>query len=663
MSKRNEDSVERFFQKAVTQDDIPFRESDWQKMEKMLDERDAKAAAVRASHLRRAAYSLLILALIIPAAVYWLMPGDKTGAHQPEQAQVTGAETSGTAVTEPNPAHQVPAASSQQGNATATPQVSRHASTETQLHTDQSNPEGTTALPADTHEVNSNTNSVTSARPEKIQTLPSPPANQQNLAPPANAKGKAAVSSERQRYNALRNRSASTEHTGSSTQSQPASKEKASNRQQQAGISSPSSDISEAALNQTSARQLSETDGAVSPADEDKANTLNASSSIDEGSEKHSAALREAPLTAETPQVKPSDEKSDDTRGNTLNNGNTISDSKQTFPGTTPVVTRQQQDAPTNAVLPNAALPIEKHDDAGHAELVKSDDEHMREIRSNTPLQTENLVVKQPDGNITSVGTQPDRNSDSPVALTEAQEEVTADKPEKALSTDSIAERTSKKEEVLPEKNTVPSRWNVALVVAPDFTSTAMERYTAPGNAYGLTIGYRFFRRFSVSTGVIRTSKRYVGYGSEYDPPDGYWLNRTKGIIPDEISGKCKIIEIPLMVQYQFRTRTRSYFYAAAGVSSYILKSEAYKYSFENPPAGAAQGWSTSKSSTYPFAIGHISLAYERKVLPWLGIGLEPFLKIPFGGIGWSNVNLYSTGLFVNVRYIILKRETVSARK
>jgi hypothetical protein len=201
------------------------------------------------------------------------------------------------------------------------------------------------------------------------------------------------------------------------------------------------------------------------------------------------------------------------------------------------------------------------------------------------------------------------------------------------------------------EEHQMFSRWNVALAFAPDFSTTELNRYSAPGDAYGINLGFNISRRFSISTGVLKSSKRYEGYGSEYQPPEGYWQRRTNGVVPNEVKGNCTILEFPITVQYQLNTNSRHRIFAAAGVSSYYMLDEAYYYQFEDPNPGAAESWSSDEPSSYSFAVGHLSAGYERQLSRNISIGIEPFLKIPFAGIGWTNIELFTTGAYLNVRY------------
>jgi hypothetical protein len=200
------------------------------------------------------------------------------------------------------------------------------------------------------------------------------------------------------------------------------------------------------------------------------------------------------------------------------------------------------------------------------------------------------------------------------------------------------------------------SKWSVFISLAPDFSSTGFGQFSAPGSAYGFQIGYQLFSKISLHTGLIRTSKKYKSDGADYHPPEGYWSYRTNGVVPDKIKGQCAVWEIPLWVQVDLRQREQSRFYVSAGASGYLMTSESYDYSFKTENPGAAKGWSSTESDTYPLAVGHLSAGYERNITPAIGLGIEPFIKIPFGGMGWSKVNLFTTGFYVNVRYRFLKR-------
>jgi hypothetical protein len=211
----------------------------------------------------------------------------------------------------------------------------------------------------------------------------------------------------------------------------------------------------------------------------------------------------------------------------------------------------------------------------------------------------------------------------------------------------------SLQEESTRHKNKVKlsSRWSLGLLFAPEFSTTRLNHYSTPGESLGLRIGYQFSNRFSVNTGIIRSSKKYKDDAGEYNTNPNYWKNRTNGVIPEEINGQCLVLEIPLDLQFDVIRTQKSRVYASAGMSSYFMLSQSYRYKFEAPNPGADSGWSTSKSESYWFGVGIISAGYERNIHPALMIGLEPYLKVALTEVGWPNINLLSTGAYVTLRY------------
>jgi hypothetical protein len=200
-------------------------------------------------------------------------------------------------------------------------------------------------------------------------------------------------------------------------------------------------------------------------------------------------------------------------------------------------------------------------------------------------------------------------------------------------------------------------RLSLLLSIAPDFSTVAFDYYTDPGQSFGLMVNYHIKRSWSFSAGVVKSFKKYVGDGEDYTPPSGYWRNNTNGIIPETVNGSCNILEIPIMVQYTVANKGKNRFLVGAGASSYIMLNEAYKYNFEQPNPGAKKGWSSQKNSALFFNVINVTAGFEHRIFPGFMMGIEPYLKIPIEGIGWSDLKLYSVGASFTLRYIILNQK------
>jgi hypothetical protein len=212
------------------------------------------------------------------------------------------------------------------------------------------------------------------------------------------------------------------------------------------------------------------------------------------------------------------------------------------------------------------------------------------------------------------------------------------------------------------EEHVSMPRLSLLLSFAPDFSSTTISDYTAPGKAFGAMVHYHLWNRWTVSAGVIKNHKTYTGAGEDYQPPRGYWKYYTNGVIPETIDGSCSILEFPVMIQYTIVQNGKNKWVAGAGASSYTMLSESYRYNFGAPNPGAKSGWDSKQSSRSIFNMLNLTMGYERRVLPGLMIGLEPYVKLPLEEIGWSNLKLFSTGASVTLRYQILAKQNKSVQ-
>jgi hypothetical protein len=199
-------------------------------------------------------------------------------------------------------------------------------------------------------------------------------------------------------------------------------------------------------------------------------------------------------------------------------------------------------------------------------------------------------------------------------------------------------------------------RFGISVVTAPDFSMTPKGGTMGAGDATGVFLHYQVLPRWGLTAGVLYDTKNYWGTGDEYRPPKGYWKALTNGVVPDRIEGTCAMYEVPVSVTFDIVSTRRARLFASAGLASYFVRSEEYYYHFDTPNPGAVNGWTGKRPSTLWFGIGTLSAGFDFRATRSLSVGIEPYFKVPLEGMGWADVDLYSTGVMFTARYHFTKK-------
>ena len=192
------------------------------------------------------------------------------------------------------------------------------------------------------------------------------------------------------------------------------------------------------------------------------------------------------------------------------------------------------------------------------------------------------------------------------------------------------------------------SKWSLGLGFAPDLSLVGFSEVTSPGTNFAMTVDYQLGGGWSIQTGAIYAKKIYTADGEDYKPPSGFW---TYGVVPDYVDATCNVIDIPLNVRYSFKQKRNHRFYVSTGLSTYFMLREDYEYDYEPYNPALPSEWHAKNESQHFLGIYNLSLGYQRAISPNFSLEIEPFIKAPLTGIGFFNVNLWSTGTLFSIRY------------
>ena len=82
------------------------------------------------------------------------------------------------------------------------------------------------------------------------------------------------------------------------------------------------------------------------------------------------------------------------------------------------------------------------------------------------------------------------------------------------------------------------------------------------------------------------------------------------------------------------------------------MLTEDYKYQYgRDDPQHLVLSWSGKNENQHYFAIYNLSVGYQRSMGKQWFLEIEPFVKLPLTGVGFGEVDLWSTGASFSLKY------------
>ena len=106
------------------------------------------------------------------------------------------------------------------------------------------------------------------------------------------------------------------------------------------------------------------------------------------------------------------------------------------------------------------------------------------------------------------------------------------------------------------------------------------------------------------------------------------------------LDADCMVYDIPVTLRYDFYQKNKNSLYAAAGLSSYIMKSEDYDYRYIHNGVYYESPYSYY-GNKHLFSVLNISVGAERKLTDKLSLQIEPSVSVPLKGVGDGRVKLF----------------------
>ncbi|HEU0064295.1 MAG TPA: outer membrane beta-barrel protein [Flavisolibacter sp.] len=177
------------------------------------------------------------------------------------------------------------------------------------------------------------------------------------------------------------------------------------------------------------------------------------------------------------------------------------------------------------------------------------------------------------------------------------------------------------------------------LTAGMDISNVKLQKTSNIGYSAGILLGYDLNNKWGIESGILWDQKSYYSNGKYFNPKLWPYMDIKN------VDGVCKMLEIPVNVKYRFSNNAKRSLYVMAGASSYIMKKESYNYTYQVGQI-SAEGYKTYENSSRNwFSVMNIGLGYSFKPGKLGTAHIEPYAKIPLGGLGIGQLPISSFGI------------------
>ena len=265
----------------------------------------------------------------------------------------------------------------------------------------------------------------------------------------------------------------------------------------------------------------------------------------------------------------------------------------------------------------NPAIRFNNPDDMQPAFSIRKDD-HIGETDSDSAEKTANSIIKPVTAN----------NIHSGITIVHPH-----DHP--------ITEKNNK-------KSVRRNSFFLTLSAGPVISYAGSEKAGQLKSLFGLGAGFSIENKITLRSGFYTGHKVYTATSSSYNPPPSFF---TYYPVLEKVEADCKVYEIPFTVSYNFEQTSKQNWFLSAGISSFLMKTEAYNYYYKNTAGGPLlnRQWSIHNENQHFFSVLTMSGGFRRQLSQSIFVMGEPYIKLPLSGIGYGKVKLNSTGILFTI--------------
>ncbi len=200
-------------------------------------------------------------------------------------------------------------------------------------------------------------------------------------------------------------------------------------------------------------------------------------------------------------------------------------------------------------------------------------------------------------------------------------------------------------------KATSPNRpqYAISVLASPNVNgvNSAFQRGKIGGSIVG-TFSATFAQKWTISTGIGYSITPYLSSFSDYH------TNYHFATSPSSVYANCRILDVPLNVNYQIYANKGNRITLGTGLSSYFILCEDYKFNYDNGYAGKGPNtFRVVNKNKNILSILNIDITYTHQLNSKIGLTVQPYLKKPLVNVCESQVRLQTTGVAVGLNWNI----------
>jgi hypothetical protein len=187
----------------------------------------------------------------------------------------------------------------------------------------------------------------------------------------------------------------------------------------------------------------------------------------------------------------------------------------------------------------------------------------------------------------------------------------------------------------------------LTVLVAPAYNGVDNLNDGKTGTDVGLLVTLGLTKRWSFSTGALYAKKLYeTGFSSNYS--NGYGNDNIQAVDAD-----CRVLDIPLNVNYAIISKGKTTISLGTGISSYIMLREDYRFVSANPYGEDPADIHLVNENQHWLSVLNLHASYQQRLSSKMSLSLQPYLKIPVKDIGYAQVRLQSLGMALSATWTL----------